>query len=198
MPNDQNELTKNQSRVLKYIKRQIEQKNNVPTIREIGDHLGIASPNGVAGLLNRIEAKGMIKRSKNRARSISLTAKSATPGLPLVGQVTAGPMTETFAQAVRFDFDGTQKKADFVLEVTGESMIDAQIAPGDFVLVKKQASAQRGDIVVVCDDENETTLKYWFPEKNRVRLQPANRKMKPIYRKDVRVQGVVVGLVRKY
>jgi repressor LexA len=198
MPNDQNELTKNQMRVLKYIKRQIEQKNNVPTIREIGDHLGIASPNGVAGLLNRIEAKGMIKRSKNRARSISLTEKSATPGLPLVGEVTAGPMTETFARAERFDFDGTQKKADFVLEVRGESMIEAQIAPGDFVLVKRQSNATRGDIVVVCDDENETTLKYWFPEKNRVRLQPANRNMKPIYRKDVRVQGVVVGLVRKY
>ena len=67
------------------------------------------------------------------------------------------------------------------------------------MLVKKQASAERGDIVVVCDDdENETTLKYWFPEKNRVRLQPANKRMKPIYRKDVRVQGIVVGLVRKY
>lgn len=198
MPNEQNELTKNQMRVLKYLKRQIEQKNNVPTIREIGEHLGIASPNGVAGLLNRIEAKGMIKRSKNRARSISLTEKSATVGLPLVGQITAGPMTETFASAERFDFDGTQKKVDFVLEVRGESMIEAQIAPGDFVLVKKQSNAARGDIVVVCDDENETTLKYWFPEKSRVRLQPANKNMKPIYRKDVRVQGVVVGLVRKY
>ncbi len=198
MPDDPNELTKSQSRVFKYIKRQIEQQNHVPTIREIGDHLGITSPNGVAGLLHRIEAKGMIKRGKNRARSITLTEKSATRGLPLIGHVTAGPMTETFAQAERFDFDSTQKKADFVLEVSGESMIEAQIAPGDFVLVRKQSSAERGDIVVVCDDENETTLKYWFPEKNRVRLQPANRNMKPIYRKDVRVQGIVVGLVRKY
>ncbi len=199
MADEKKVLTKNQLRVFKYIKRQIEQKNHVPTIREIGEHLGITSPNGVAGLLNRIEAKGMIKRGKNRARAISLTEKAKTQGLPLVGQVTAGPMTETFAQAERFDFGGTQKKADFVLEVSGDSMIDAQIAPGDFVLVKKQTSAERGDIVVVCDDdENETTLKYWFPEKNRVRLQPANKRMKPIYRKDVRVQGIVVGLVRKY
>ncbi|MEM9412557.1 MAG: transcriptional repressor LexA [Planctomycetota bacterium] len=198
MSSDPDELTPNQWRVLKYIKRQIEHKNHVPTIREIGDHLGIASPNGVAGLLNRIEAKGMIKRNKNRARSISLTEKSATIGLPMVGQVTAGPMTETFAQAERFDFNVLQGKSDFVLKVSGDSMIDAQIAPGDFVIVKRQNSARRGDIVVVCDDENETTLKYWYPEKNRVRLQPANKSMKPIYRKDVRVLGIVTGLVRKY
>ena len=198
MSSDSNELTKNQLRVLKFIKRQIEQKNHVPTIREIGEHLGINSPNGVAGLLKRIEAKGMIKRTKNRARSISLTKKSASVGLPMVGHVAAGPMTETFAQAERFHFADTEKKADYVLEVSGESMIDAQIAPGDLVLVRKQHTAAKGDIVVVCDDGNETTLKYWYPEKNRVRLQPANKTMKPIYRKDIRVQGVVVGLVRRY
>ncbi|QEG24103.1 transcriptional repressor LexA [Mariniblastus fucicola] len=191
------DLTKNQRRVLKYLKQQIEHKNHVPTIREIGDHLGISSPNGVAGLLKRIEAKGMIKRTKNRARSIVLTEKCSPAGLPLVGRISAGPLTETFAQAERFEFDGLERRADYVLEVTGESMIDAQIAPGDFVLVKKQSTADRGDIVVVCDDENGTTLKYWYPEKNRVRLQPANKTMKPIYRKDVRVQGVVIGLVRK-
>ena len=197
MPSDSKELTKNQLRVLKYIKQQIENKNHVPTIREIGEYFGITSPNGVAGLLKRLEAKGMIKRTKNRARSIVLTEKSSPSGLPLVGQVCAGPMTETFAQTERFEFDGLEKKADFVLQVSGDSMIDAQIAPGDFVLVKRQSSASRGDMVVVRDEENETTLKYWFPEKNRIRLQPANKSMKPIYRKDVHVQGVVVGLVRK-
>lgn len=193
---DPNELTKNQRRVFTYLKKQIEEKSHVPTIREIGNHFGIASPNGVAGLLNRIEAKGMIKRTRNRARSIMLTEKSSTSGLPLIGNVLAGPMAETFAQAERFEFEPLKKKADYVLEVRGDSMIEAQIVPGDFVLVKKQSTADRGDIVVVCDEGNETTLKYWFPEKNRIRLQPANRKMKPIYRKDVRVQGVVVGLVR--
>lgn len=198
MTSDKDELTENQQRVLKYIKRQIEQKNHVPTIREIGDHFGIASPNGVAGLLKRIEAKGMIKRTKNRARSIMLTEKSASPGLPFVGKVCAGPMTETYAQAERFEVSDIERKADFVLEVTGESMIEAQIAPGDYVLVAKRSTADRGDIVVVCDEENETTLKYWYPEKNRIRLQPANKNMKPIYRKDVKVQGVVVGLVRRF
>jgi repressor LexA len=193
----QDDLTTNQRRVYKYIKHQIENKNHVPTIREIGDHFGITSPNGVAGLLNRIEAKGMIKRTRNRARSIALTDQSTSRGLPLVGQVCAGPLTETFAQTERFDLAGMENNADFVLEVSGDSMIEAKIAPGDYVLVKKQMTAERGDIVVVVDEENETTLKYWFPEKNRIRLQPANRKMKPIYRKDVTVQGVVVGVVRK-
>jgi repressor LexA len=198
MAAEPNELTENQWRVLKFLKQKIEQENHVPTIREIGDHLGIVSPNGVAGLLNRIEAKGMIKRTKNRARSIALTEKSATVGLPLVGQVAAGPMTESFSQADRFDFDSLKSKADFVLEVAGDSMIEAQIAPGDFVIVKRRIQAKRGDIVVVRDEENETTLKYWFPERNRVRLQPANKNMKPIYRKDVVVLGVVTGLVRRY
>ena len=193
---NENELTTNQRRVFRYIKQQIEQRNYAPSIREIGDHFGIASPNGVAGLLNRIEAKGLIKRTKNRARSIVLTETAAT-GLPLVGQITAGSLTESFAQAERFELGGLESKADFVLQVTGDSMIEAQIADGDFVLVKKRPTAKKGDIVVVCDDENGTTLKYWFPEKNRIRLQPANKTMKPIYRKSVTVQGVVIGVVRK-
>lgn len=190
-----NELTDNQLRVYRYIQTQITQHNHVPTIREIGEHFGITSPNGVAGLLKRIEAKGLIKRTKNRARSIMLT-EEVPAGLPLVGQVTAGSLTETFAAAERFELQGLESKADFVLKVSGDSMIEAQIADGDYVLVKQRSSADRGDIVVVCDEENGTTLKYWFPEKNRIRLQPANKRMKPIYRKDVKVQGVVVGVVR--
>lgn len=184
--------------MLQFIKQQIEQQERTPTIREIGDHLGIKSPNGVAGLLKKIEEKGMIKRSRNRARSIQLTEKSSSKGLPMVGSVTAGPLTETFAQAERFDVASLQKRGDFVLQVRGDSMIDAHIADGDMVIVQRRDEADRGDIVVVGDDENETTLKFWFPEKNRIRLQPANRTMKPIYRKDVKVLGVVVGLVRKY
>ncbi len=195
---DQETLTKSQWRVLKFIKQQIEQKEQTPTIREIGNHLGIKSPNGVAGLLDRLEDKGMIKRAKNRARSIALTEKSSSKGLPVVGQVTAGPMSETFAQSERFDLQELRKRGDFILEVQGDSMIEAHICEGDFVIVKRRVEASRGDIVVVCDEENETTLKYWFPEKNRVRLQPANRKMKPIYRRDVKVIGVVAGLIRKY
>ncbi len=199
MKSDPNAITKSQWRVLKYVRQQVEQKNNTPTIREIGDHLGIKSPNGVAGILKRLEAKGMIKRKKNRARSIVLTEKSTSKGLPMMGQVAAGPLTTAFVQSERFDFEGLAKGGDFVLEVSGESMIEAQIAPGDFVIVKRRVEASRGDIVVVAaDEESEATLKYWFPEKNRIRLQPANSSMKPIYRKDVKVLGVVVGLVRRY
>ena len=192
---NKSKLTARQRSVYEYIEQQIREENHVPTIREIGDHFGIGSPNGVAGLLKRIEAAGLIKRTKNLARSITLTEELLV-GLPLVGQVAAGSLTETFAGAERFEFSGLESKADFVLKVSGESMIEAQIADGDFVLVRQQSNAESGDIVVVCDEENGTTLKYWFPEKNRIRLQPANKTMKPIYLEDVTVQGVVVGVVR--
>ena len=190
-----NSLTPRQRSVYEFLVEQIREQNHSPSIREIGEHFKIKSPNGVAGLLKRIEAAGLIRRTKNRARSITLTEEIPV-GLPLVGQVAAGSLTETFADAERFEFSGLESKADFVLKVSGESMIEAQIADGDFVLVRQQSNAERGDIVVVCDEENGTTLKYWIPEKNRIRLQPANKTMKPIYRKDVTVQGVVVGVVR--
>ncbi|MCL4157017.1 UNVERIFIED_CONTAM: hypothetical protein GTU68_062568 [Idotea baltica] len=89
------------------------------------------------------------------------------------------------------------QKNTFVLEVEGDSMIDAQIASGDYVIVKKRSTASKGDIVVARTSDGEATLKYWFPEKNRVRLQPANKRMKPIYSKDAKVIGVVQGVVRK-
>ena len=85
----------------------------------------------------------------------------------------------------------------FVLEVRGDSMIEDQIADGDYVVVRKQDTAQRGQIVVALTDENEATLKRWFPEANRIRLEPANSTMEPIYVKNARVLGVVVGVVRK-
>ncbi len=88
------------------------------------------------------------------------------------------------------------RKGTFLLQVSGDSMIDASIADGDYVVVEKRHTASKGDIVVATTSEGETTLKYWFPEKNRIRLQPANPSMKPIYSNDVKVTGVVVGVVR--
>ncbi|NQU19992.1 MAG: repressor LexA, partial [Candidatus Nealsonbacteria bacterium] len=85
----------------------------------------------------------------------------------------------------------------FTLEVSGESMVGAHIADGDYVIVRKQRTARKGQIVVALTDEGEATLKYWFPEKRRIRLQPANKRMKPIYVKNAKVLGVVVGVVRK-
>ena len=112
--------------------------------------------------------------------------------------VAAGPTHLAFEQSERIDFSELFNGAEqFVLQVSGESMIDAQISDGDYVVVKKQTSAVDGEMVVAQTDEGEATLKYWHPEKNRIRLQPANTTMDPIYVKRASVLGVVVGVIRQ-
>ena len=141
----------------------------------------------------------MITREPNMSRAIQLaSAVVSDVGLPLAGQVAAGVMHEAVEQDERIDFGAMfSKKSQFVLEVSGDSMIDAQIADGDYVVVKKQRTATSGQMVVARTEDGEATLKYWHPERNRIRLQPANRRMKPIYVKNAQVVGVVVGVVRK-
>jgi repressor LexA len=132
----------------------------------------------------------------SRAIQLSGTGEDEK-GLPLAGRIAAGVLHEAFEQQDRIDF-GTMftKKSMFVLEVSGDSMIEAQIADGDYVVVKKQRTADPGDMVVAQTEDGEATLKFWFPERNRIRLQPANSTMSPIYVQDARVMGVVVGVVR--
>lgn len=198
------DLTAKQERVLSFIRDQVKTDGTTPTIREIAEFMGIRSPNGVVGHLNALERKGKITRGENKSRSIRLTrASNKSPvsdgsSLPMAGTVAAGAMTEAIEQSERVHFGKMFQKGDFVLEVQGDSMIEAHIQSGDYVVVKKQRVADRGDMVVVRDEDGEATLKYWFPEKNRVRLQPANRNMKPIFRRDVQVIGIVVGVVRRY
>lgn len=194
----QQTLTKQQQRVFDYIRKRILDDGMGPTIREIGAQMNFSSPNGVVGHLNALERKGMITRSE-KSRSIQLTDEVAEQyrGLPLVGRVAAGMLTEAIEQQERVDVGKLwTKKGDYVLEVEGDSMIDAHIQSGDYVVVRRRYSADRGDIVVARTSDGDATLKYWFPEKNRIRLQPANKKMKPIYSKDAKVIGVVVGVVR--
>lgn len=192
-------LTKKQRLVYNFIRDKIQNRGYGPTVREIGDHFDISSPNGVMCHLKALEKKGLITREENKSRAITLSVEPATlKGLPLVGQVAAGVMHEAIEQRERIDFGGMFSRRNlFVLEVKGESMIDAQIADGDYVVVKRQETAVGGQMVVAQTDDGEATLKYWFPEKNRIRLQPANQKMNPIYAKNVKVIGVVVGVVRK-
>ncbi len=196
----QSTLTQRQQMVFDFIRRQIESSRNAPTIREIADEMGFRSPNGVNCHLVALEKKGLITRGENKSRAIQLTSEvnEEIQGLPLAGQVAAGALVESVEQQERIDVGGIwDRKGHFVLQVTGDSMIDAQIASGDLVVVKSRRTADRGDMVIAQTSDGESTLKYWFPEKNRVRLQPANKHMKPIYSRDVRVIGVVVGVVRK-
>ncbi len=196
----QESLTERQNRVFQFILDFIRENSNPPTIREIADGMKFKSPNGVVGHLKAIERKGLITRGSNKSRSIQLTEafSEEVKGLPLAGCVAAGMMTEAIEQNERVDFgEFWTARGNYVLEVEGDSMIEAHIAPGDFLVIKRRRTASSGDIVIARTSEGEATVKYWYPEKNRVRLQPANKKLKPIYSRDAKVIGVVVGVVRK-
>ncbi len=196
----QEKLTKRQQAIFDFIRNTIDNSGFGPTIREIADEMGYRSPNGVMCHLRALQKKGLINRTSNKSRSIVLTdeASEEVNGFPLAGRVAAGALMEAVEQQERVDIAKLwPTKGTYLLEVDGDSMIDAQIAPGDYVVVKRRHSASKGDIVVARTSDGEATLKYWFPEKNRVRLQPANKRLKPIYSKDAKVIGVVVGVVRK-
>jgi repressor LexA len=125
-------------------------------------------------------------------------ARDENRALPLAGIVAAGVLHEAVEQQEHIDFSELFAQQDqFVLEVSGDSMIEAQILDGDYVVIKKQKVASPGQMVVARTDDGEATLKYWFPEKQRIRLQPANSSMDPIYVRNAEVLGVVVGVVRK-
>ena len=192
-------LTKRQRSVYEFIRDKIQHRGYGPTVREIGEHFDISSPNGVMCHLKALEKKGLITREPNMSRAIQLTSEPIEEkGLPLAGQVAAGVMHEAIEQSERVDFSAMfSKKNMFVLRVNGNSMIDAHIDDGDYVVVKRSRTATSGQMVVAETDDGEATLKYWYPEKNRVRLQPANRSMSPMYCRNARVTGVIVGVVRK-
>ena len=176
------QLTDRQKDVYEFIRDKIRNRGYGPTVREIGDNFQISSPNGVMCHLKALEKKGLITREKNMSRAIQLSAEPIEErGLVLAGRIAAGVLHEAIEQDERVDFGSMfDHKNQFVLQVSGESMIDAQIADGDFVVVRKQRTARDGQIAVVQTDEGEATLKRFYLEKNRIRLEPANATMKPI------------------
>jgi repressor LexA len=193
-------LTTRQQAVYEFIREKIRNRGYGPTVREIGGHFKINSPNGVVCHLKALEKKGLITRQPNMSRAIQLAAEPIEErGLPLAGRIAAGVLHEAIEQSERVDFDelfNPANKSLFVFQVNGDSMIEDQIADGDYVIVRKQRTARKGQIVVAVTDESEATLKRWYPEKNRIRLEPANSSMKPIYVRNARLLGVVVGVVR--
>lgn len=192
-------LTRRQKGVYEFIRNKIRTRGYGPTVREIGEQFEIRSPNGVMCHLKALEKKGLISREKNMSRAIRLIREPAEErGLPLYGEIAAGVLHEAVEGNERIDFDDFfNKKNLFVLRVKGDSMIEDAIHDGDYVVVKKQRTARKGQIVVVLTGEGEATLKRWYPEANRIRLEPANSNMKPIYVKDANVLGTVVGVVRR-
>src|SRR3972149_2885957 len=162
------QLTDRQKEVYEFIRDKIRNRGYGPTVREIGDNFHISSPNGVMCHLKALEKKGLINREPNMSRAIQLTANpDEQKGLPLAGRIAAGVLHEAIEQDERVDFDAMfSQKNLFVLEVSGDSMIDAQIADGDYVVVHKQRTARDAQIVVAQTDEGEATLKRFFLERN--------------------------------
>ncbi|MGD9644232.1 MAG: transcriptional repressor LexA [Pirellulales bacterium] len=194
-------LTSRQREVYEFIRNKIHTRGYGPTVREIGTQFHISSPNGVMCHLKALEKKGLISREPNMSRAIMLATESAERrGLPLVGRVAAGALDEAVEDQEVFDFEelfDSGRDDLFVLRVKGDSMIEDQINDGDYAVIRKQPTAQRGQTVVALTEDGEASLKHWFPEAGRIRLQPANSSMDPIYVDNAQVLGVLVGVVRR-
>src|SRR5262249_54925803 len=174
-------LTERQREIYEFIREKIETRGYGPTVREIGQAFDIKSPNGVMCHLKALEKKGLILREGFSARAIQLVDhKPPSATLPLLGTVAAGSPTQAVAEEDRLDFmelfGGPHR---FALRVRGQSMIDSHIDDGDFVVIRRQETAQNGERVVAMID-NEVTLKRFYQEKDRIRLEPDNGTMDPI------------------
>jgi len=199
---DRPTLTNRQEEVYDFIREKIMNRGYGPTVREIGTAFGIKSPNGVMCHLKALEKKGLITRESYMSRAIQLTDQPQLKrtSLPLAGQIAAGSPTLAVEDLERVDFASLldDDEETFCLRVRGDSMIEDQIAEGDYVIVRKTSRAKDGDIVVALVDDDDATLKRFFREDDRIRLQPANKRMKPIYSKNVSILGVVKGVIRDF
>jgi repressor LexA len=197
---DFTQLTERQREIYDFIRSKIEGRGYGPTVREIGVAFDIKSPNGVMCHLKALEKKGLIKREGFSARAIQLLDyKPHSGGLPLLGLVAAGAPTQAVEQEERLEFaDLFGGPNRYALKVRGKSMIEDHIDDGDFVVIRKQEVAQNGERVVAMIDD-EVTLKRFYLEKDRIRLEPANGTMEPIIvsKEDAKILGVLVGVLRK-
>lgn len=200
------ELSERQTEILKFIKSHCAVNGYPPTVREIGNAVGLASPSTVHAHLAKLEEAGEIKRDPTKPRAMLLEKQreersrrqaaqaEARRGLPLVGAVAAGVMT--LAEQEVEDYIESPFPGDFMLRVSGMSMRDAGILDGDLVVVKQQATARDGEIVVARIDD-EATVKRFFKEADHIRLQPENDDFEPIRSADVQIVGLVVAVLRR-
>lgn len=199
-------LYKRQKQILDFIRQCIQIEGAAPTLKQIAEALGVSSLATVHEHLTTLEAKGLIKRRKGKNRSIILLqtdiGSNDSVSVPILGFIAAGapidPYTDPHATLDIAPSFVSGKKRVYVLQVRGSSMIDEQIRDGDYVVVEESSEADNGDIVVALLDNGMATLKRFFKEATRVRLEPANAQMQPIFVKNVAIQGKVVGLIRKY
>jgi repressor LexA len=199
-------LTRRQKEILDFLGEYLEKRGYAPTIDEIAENFGLSSLATVHKHLTNLQEKGLIKRAWNRSRALELIPSSMSVKaveLPVLGRVAAGIPIEAVesTETMWVPEDMLGRGETYVLQVKGSSMIEEQIRDGDFVLVENRQTASNGEMVIALLDGERATLKKFFRESDgRVRLQPANATMDPIYvdGQDLRIQGVVIGVLRKY
>ncbi|AIG27254.1 transcriptional repressor LexA [Brevibacillus sp. 7WMA2] len=202
-------LSNRQQAIIDFIRKEVKDKGYPPSVREIGEAVGLASSSTVHGHLARLEKKGLIRRDPTKPRAIELLDEtrlqddyeSSIVRVPVVGKVTAGqPITAIEQVEEYFPLPENIVTSDnvFMLRVMGESMIEAGILDGDYVIVRQQNVANNGDIVVAMTEEDEATVKRFFKEKTHFRLQPENSQLEPIILDNVTILGKVIGVYRLF
>jgi len=200
------ELTGRQQEIWSFLVEYVDRHGYPPTVREIGEAVGLASPSTVHAHLANLERAGLLRRDPTKPRALELTGREAQsvatmPKLPLLGQIAAGgPLLAD--QNIEDELAVPETlRGDFLLRVKGESMIEAGILDGDIVVVRRAQDARNGEIVVALAGEDETadeaTVKTFYKEKGRIRLQPENSALEPIYAEHVQILGKVVGVFRE-
>jgi repressor LexA len=199
-------LSGRQQAIMDFIKTEVREKGYPPSVREIGEAVGLASSSTVHGHLERLEKKGLIRRDPTKPRAIELLGigddslfSFSVARVPVIGKVTAGVPIEAIEDVQEYFPLPTHYVGDqtvFMLTVAGDSMIEAGIHDGDFVIVRQQKTANNGEIVVAMNEENEATVKTFYKERDYFRLQPENSTMEPILLKKVDILGKVIGIFR--
>ena len=204
------DLSKRQAAVLDFIKKELQRNGYPPSVREIGEALGLSSTSTVHSHLSALEKKGYLRRNQSKSRALEVcdhsspaafTSEHEMVNVPILGKIAAGMPAyaeENFEDIFPLPLQYLRSNQElFMLTVSGESMIDAGIFDGDLVIVEKTPSARNGQIVVALLDD-EATVKTFYKEGGQIRLQPENRDMQPIIVPNVEILGVVIGLFRRF
>ena len=198
-----NPLTKRQAQILEYLRSHIDKNGYSPSYREIGQHFGLSSTATIAEHIESLKEKGYLSHEENLARSIQVLnpeqQEESFFAIPLLGAIAAGKPIEAIHNNETIDIPKDMMGQNvFALRVRGESMIEDGILNGDYVIVEQVKTAHNGDIVVALVDNDNVTLKRFYKEKDRIRLQPANSTMRPLFYTKVTIQGKVKGVIRKF